>query len=141
MAVDDYGISGIRKALNEVTPNDNTEYYLATKIIDAIEGSFSPSGLSKEMKVTTLTVSDVASPIPSVNLTDRNSMSIQNKSTTVTIYIGPSNSVTADTVTGTTSGWEIAPESYFSLDIKDDIAIYAICPTGQTAVVKIVELA
>jgi len=139
--IQDHGLDVIRKAGRFIVPGDKTGYYLAVNILDAITGSFSPSGLSKEMKITTITVSDTAIVIPATALTDRNSMSIYNKSTTTIVYIGPSNSVAASSVDGTTSGWEIDPGSYFSLDIKDDIEIYAICPSGESAQLKIMELA
>ena len=48
--------------------------------------------------------------------------------------------VTADTVDGTTSGWELAPNSFLNFDITDDVIIYAITPIGQTAKVKILEM-
>lgn len=140
MAVDDHGLEAIRKSAEEVTPGSKADYYLKTKIIDAIAGSFSPSGLSQEIKITTTTITDVATPLPATPLVGRNALSLRNKSLTETLYIGPST-VTADTVAGITSGWEVAPNGNIGFDITDDVILYARCETGKSAVVKIMELA
>lgn len=139
MSVDDYGISGLRKALNEIIPNDNTEYYLATKLIDAVGGSFAPSGLSNGGKVTTTSVSTTAVKIPTVNLTSRNAISILNTSGSTTLYLGFDNTVTADTVAGTTSGWEVGPNEIWHIDITDSIDIYGVVASGSI-LVKILEV-
>lgn len=139
MAVHNHGLDAIRKSANQIIPGDDREYYLATKLIDAIEGSFSPSGLSKDWRVTTLIVSDTAIPIPAIALSDRNSLIIHNKGSNK-LYLGKAD-VTADTVLGTTSGWEIVSTSYYSLDVKDNIIIYGICEAGQSTTLKVLELA
>ena len=105
-----------------------------------ISGSFSPSGLNVALKVTTLTVGDTATALPVTALTSRNSISIQNKSTTQIVYIGDIN-VTADTVVGTTSGYELLPGSFFNVDVTPNITIYGRCESGQSALLKILELA
>ena len=105
-----------------------------------ISGSFSPSGLNVALKVTTLTVGDTATALPATALTSRNSISIQNKSTTQIVYIGDVN-VTADTVVGTTSGYELLPGSFFNVDVTPNITIYGRCESGQSALLKILELA
>ena len=100
-----------------------------------------PSGLRTAVKITTMDITDAAAdPLPAIPLVDRNSLSIHNKSATVTVYIGNIN-VTADTVDGTTSGWELAPNSFLNFDITDDVILYARTPTGQIAKVKILEMA
>lgn len=140
VSVRDHGIEGLRKSISPVTPGDNSEYYVLTKIVDAITGSFSPSGLTKEFKNTTMLVGDVATKIPATPLTDRNAMAIYNGHATKTLYIGNSN-VTADTVVGTTSGWKIDAGSYLQLDIKETIEMYAIYEGGVSAMVQIMEVA
>ena len=104
-----------------------------------LAGTVTPGGLRTAIKVTTMDVTSTVGAMPPVPLTKRNSLSIQNKSATVTIYLGNIN-VTADTVDGTTSGWELAPNSFLNFDITDDVIIYAITPIGQTAKVKILEM-
>jgi len=103
-------------------------------------GTFTASGLSKEIKITTMEVSDVAGKIPLTPLTDRNSMCIHNKDAVETLYIGPSN-VTAGDVLGTTSGYEVLPKNEINIDIADDIELYAIAPAGKTILIKVMELA
>ena len=141
MSVNDHGLEAIRKSAGQVTPGSNAEYYLLTKIIDAVTGSFTPSGLTKEIKVTTLQVGDSAVKLPATPLTDRNTLSIFNKSSTVTIYIDDENTVTADSTIGGTGGWEVLPNERLNIDIKNAIELWAIAPTGQTAIVKLLEVA
>ena len=137
MSVRDHGIEALRKSAGQVTPGDGAEYYLLTKILDAI---FQMSGLSKDWRISTILLTDVAQALPTTALTDRNSVIIHNKSATEKVYIGKTN-VTADTVVGITSGWEIPANSYYALDVKDTIVIYGICETGKTATIKVMELA
>ena len=107
------------------------------EVTGSISGEFTPQGLNTALKITKQTLSDVAAAIPTTPLTDRNSMIILNLSSVDSIYVGNSD-VTA---TGSTEGWEIEPGSFFSLDIKDSIVIYAIAATGKTPEIKIMELA
>lgn len=80
-----------------------------------------------------------ADPLGGLPLTDRVSISIRNKDGANTIYFGKDASVTADdTATG---GWEIGPGEDFNIDLDDSNAFYLICPAGQSAVVKILEIA
>lgn len=139
MSVDDHGLEAIRKSAHQVTPGNKSEYYLLTKIADAVTGSFSPSGLSTAFRNSTFDISVVAIKLPPVALVGRNSMIIYNRSTTEILYIGNSD-VTADVVDGTTSGWQIEPNSYFPIDITDDIVLYGIFATG-THKIQILELA
>lgn len=138
MAVRDHGLEVLRKAGNQINPGDGSDYYIATKVIEAITGSFSPSGLRNAFLNTTFDLSTTAQPLPATALTDRNSMIIYNRSTTEILYVGNSD-VTADTVNGTTSGWQVEPNSYFPLDITDDIVLYGVYASG-TYKVQILEL-
>ena len=108
---------------------------LRVTIAEAIEGSFTPSGLNVALKITNSTVTTTAAKIPLTPLSGRNSMAIENRGTN-SIYIGNSD-VTAS---GSTQGWEIPVNGGFNLDITDNIEIYAICASG-TVDVKILELA
>ena len=108
-------------------------------------GEFSSSGVKIGWRNTTVLVTDVASELPIFD--NRNGSSIHNKSENETLYLGPDNTVTADTVVGTTSGMEVSPKNRANFDIKDKdddanpIKIWAIAPTGKTILVKITELA
>lgn len=80
-----------------------------------------------------------ADPLSGTPLTDRVSLSVRNKSATVTIYFGKTAAVTPDdTATG---GWEIGPGEDFNIDLDDTNDFYLITPAGQTAVYKILEIA
>jgi hypothetical protein len=98
-----------------------------------------PSGLKTDFEVTTLSVSTTVLALPATPLLKRNSIIIYNLSTTEILYMGKS-SVTADVVDGITSGWQIAPNSYFSTDITDAIILYGVFATG-THKVQVLELA
>ena len=141
MAVDTHGLEAIRKSANPITPGDNSDLYIATKVIEDITGSFAPSGLRTGWLITTLLVSATAIKIPTTAFTDRNSIEIHNLSSTYNLYIGPANTVTADAVAGTTSGKIIPPDSYWSIDITDAIDIYGICASGESALVQVMEVA
>lgn len=107
------------------------------ELIGAIEGEFTPQGLNVALKVTKATITDTATAVPLTALSDRNSMIIRNESLSDSIFIGNSD-VTAS---GSTEGWELLPNSFFSLDIKDSIQIYAIAATGISVPIKVLELA
>ncbi len=98
-----------------------------------------PSGLKTDFEVTTLSVSTTVLALPATPLLKRNSIIIYNLSATEILYMGKSN-VTADVVDGITSGWQIAPNSYFSTDITDAIILYGVFATG-THKVQVLELA
>lgn len=104
------------------------------------KGTFSTSGLSKELKITTMDITDTATKLPTSALADRNALSIHNKSSTEILYIGNSD-VEANNDLGTTAGWEVPAGQKENIDLKNDIEIYAIAPTGKTIRVKIMELA
>lgn len=77
--------------------------------------------------------------IPASPLASRNSLEIHNLDSSATLYIGNSN-VTADRVLGNTSGKEIGPDSFWSLDITDEIELYGIV-ASDSIMVKITEVA
>lgn len=118
--------------------NDDGEVIVRTQIaggnINAV-----PSGLRTALRTTTLQISTTAIKLPATPLANRNSISIFNKSETETIYIGQDNTVTADTVAGVTSGWEIPPLGTLNVDITDEVELWGI--TTGTFLIKILELA
>lgn len=104
-----------------------------------VVGAFNISAPTGPFNLTVTTVTDAAANPIASPLASRVSLSIRNKSPSVTIYFGNSVSVTAgDTATG---GWEIGPNEDFNLDLTDDNGFYLIAPAGQSAVVKILEIA
>ena len=113
--------------------NDSDEVIVRT----TAEGTFSPSGLNTAGDITVLSVGTSAVKLPSTPLTNRNSISVYNKSLTATLYIGFDNSVTADDTS--TGGWEIPPQNYFNTDITENVELWGISTT--TITVKVLELA
>jgi len=109
-------------------------------IVDPITGTFTFSGLSTEVKVTTLDVPDTEVALPATALSGRNSLSILNTDGVETLYIGPTG-LTADNIAGTTSGDEIGPGNKFAIDITDSITLYARAEAGKTIRVKVSEYA
>lgn len=100
-----------------------------------------PDGISGPFRITTATITDAATLIPSVALINRKSFSISNLSEVETLYLGPTSSVTADRVDGILSGWEIGPNETINLPFRDSIVVYGITETGKTAQIKIFEVA
>ena len=107
---------------------------------DNIAGTLSQSGLSENLLITTLVVGDTATLLPASSLTNRKSVNIHNTSATITLYVGNSD-VTADTVVGITSGWEVPPKSRKFIDLAKAIDIYGRCPSGESATIKVEEVA
>lgn len=106
-----------------------------------VTGEFTVSGLKVSFRNTTMDVTSTAVALPATPLTNRNTITIQNKSLTDTLYIGPDNLVTADSVLGTTSGMEIGPGESWSIDITDQVVLYGIVETGKTIRIKVTEAA
>lgn len=106
-----------------------------------LTGEFIQTGLHTAGRITTMDVPDTAISIPATPLANRNSLAITNLSGTDTIYIGFSAAVTADSVLGLNSGWEVGPNEGFNLDITSSIFVYGIAATGKTIRVKVMELA
>ena len=130
--LDDHGLEVIRKAGKL---DDDNNYRIRT------EAESTPAGLRESIRITTLEITDTASLLPATALTNRNSMEIYNTDTSNSIWIGPSNSVTADCVVGTTSGKEISSGSYWNIDITDDIVLYGIAKSGNTVKIQVMEVA
>lgn len=133
------GVSTVLKTIN-LTYENNIKYVWndAEHIFDVQpEITTIPSGLRTSIKNTTLSIGTTAVPIPAIALSNRNSINVYNKGTSI-LYVGPSN-VTADD-NASTGGWEVEANSYFSLDITDGIVLYGIRATLSEAV-KVMELA
>jgi hypothetical protein len=108
-----------------------------TIIRTSAEGTFTPTGLKTAIKITGTTVSTSATPLPATAQIGRNSLSIQNKSSTQTLYVGPSN-VTADN-DPSKGGWEVPPLSNVNFDITEDVILYGVFPTTPE-LVKVLEI-
>jgi len=115
--------------------NNDVAVRTLTEIVGALQGSFSPSGLSVAIKVTNTTISGTAAILPATPLALRNSMIFYNNSSD-SIFFGNADVTTS----GATEGWEIPTGSYFSFDITDAINVYFIS-TGTNSKVKILEMA
>lgn len=122
-----------------IDPNGNLQ---AVKIDSAGElitnGTAVPAGLRTAGRITTMLVGTSATELPAVALTNRNALSVTNLSN-VTLYIGFSAAVTADSVVGLNSGWEIGPNEGFNIDITNNIPIYGIVASGSITI-KVMEL-
>lgn len=136
LSVEDHGLECIRKATEPLESGYKNQYRLRT----SATGEFTPTGLKTSFLPTTFLIGDTASPLPATPLTDRNSIIIYNRSSDYSLFIGNVD-VTADSVVGTTSGWEIPKNSYFALDIKDSIILYGIYPLGTSGKVQVLEVA
>lgn len=131
----DHGIDALRKSIVPIIPGDSTEYQVRTT------GDYSQAGLKNALKTKCFLVTDTETPIPPTALTDRNTILFRNHSTVNTVFIGPSG-VTADRVIDSDlSGFEVDPNSTFSIDVKANptTLMYAICETGKTALCKTLE--
>ena len=128
--------TGILLASGFILNSQPLKFNNTGELLTSASGTFTMSGLKIRMKITNTTVNDTAAMIPAVSLTDRNSIIIENKGSD-TVFIGESD-VTAS---GIKEGWELLPTAFFSTDVTDAIAIYAIAPAGKTVNIKIMELA
>jgi len=130
--VDDHGLEVLKKA--GTIPDDNFKTRYALRVTgENFSGSFTPSGLSIDQKNTVMDVTNVATAMPLVALTDRNSISIRNLDLVKTLYIGKAN-VTADTINGNTSGWQVGPNETYNVDLTDAIIIYGVVEAGSIKV-------
>lgn len=130
--------SGVLLASGFILNAQPLKFNNAGELLTATTGSFTAtfSGLKIRMKITNMTVTDVATIIPALSLTARNSIIIENKGAD-SIFLGESD-VTAS---GVKEGWELLPTAFFSTDVTDAISIYAIAPATKTVNIKIMELA
>jgi len=102
-----------------------------------VSGSFVQSGLFVSMTVTNLTVTDVATALPTTALVGRNSILIENRGANP-MFLDDAATVTA---TGALQGWEIIATGQFGTDITDAIPLFGICGAGLSTTVKLLEVA
>jgi hypothetical protein len=100
-----------------------------------VSGTFDPSGLKTALRPSVLTVTDVATAVPVSPLANRNTMTVRIWGTN-TVYFGDS------TVTSTNGYPKMQSEEIF-IDIKDNpsVELYAICASGETCEIRILEIA
>lgn len=127
--VKDHGLEVLRKAGMIPDLSSPQLYALRTKIIDALEGSFKPSGLNEGGKITEVSInSSIWTELPSTALTNRNAICIQNSSG-VEIKLNYDNTV--ETYTGI--AMQTGSERYY--DISDQIKLYAKSTSGTVTIV------
>lgn len=136
MAVHEHGLEVIRKSGAEITPGNNTDYYLQVGNFPGnsldVEGNIRPSGLTIGGRVTVTTLTTTPSALPVTPLTDRNTMSIQNQDT--------SNDVIINYVSSFSEGVIIYAGGNKEFAISDSIVVYGRAVSG-TAKISIEELA
>lgn len=100
-----------------------------------VTGDFTSSGLKTSIKASKMTITDVAQALPLSPLTDRNTISVRVMGDK-TVYFGSS------AVTSALGYPKFQFEEIF-MDIKDNpsVQLYAICATGETCEVRIMEIA
>lgn len=134
--LDDHGLEVIRKSGEEIVPGDNTGYRLRTS--GAVTGTVNISAPTGPFAITLATIPDTATdPLPSP-LTGRVDLSFRNESLDTDIYFGNSNVTADNTATG---GWKIGPGEDFHIALKHTQVFYLIAPTGESALVRILEIA
>lgn len=105
-------------------------------LVSGLSAIAAPTG---PLKRSVVTVTDTAAdPIPTP-LTNRVALSLRNKSTTATVYLGEDNTITPDNTA--TGGWEIGPGEDFSLDLNENNGFFLRTAVGETAIIKILEIA
>jgi len=150
--VNDYGIDALRKTI-EPSPGASDPHIYRQRVCVAntgsepipIDATLVESAITKGtagMKTSTITVTSTAAKIPATPLADRNTISIQNFSSTDTVYVGTIAGVTAARTPGsTTDGTEIGALETWNYAINDSSEIFAITESGKTALVKVTETA
>jgi hypothetical protein len=99
---------------------------------------FTISGLT-DFRNTTMEIGDIETEIPISPFPNRKSAAIFNLSPDYTLYLGKTG-VTADRSLGNTAGWEVQPQSAINIDFAADVHIYGITTSGNTILVKIMEM-
>ncbi len=129
------------KFLENPAGETSVRVYVANDSTDPVQvdGNLNISSPSGPFKITAVTVTDTAANPLASAFTDRVSLSIRNKSATDIVYFGKDLTVTADdTATG---GWEIGPNEDFNIDLDSSNNFTLITTSGQSATVKILEIA
>lgn len=136
--VNEHGLEVLKRSA--LMPDDSKKWQLAIRT--TATGEFSMSGLSNGVKTRCFLVTDVPTPIPPVALTNRNTMLLRNHSSNM-VFIGDVNVSATRTPGDDTGGYEVDPNSTFTIDIKATAlsTLYAVCESGKTAICKTMELA
>lgn len=103
-----------------------------------VSGNFTSSGLSTDLNTTEITVTDVATKVPSSALLNRNGISVRvwnPLDTSIVVYFG-------DSTVSVSNGYPKLNKEEIVIDIKDNPAVelYAICETGKSAKVRVFEV-
>lgn len=104
-------------------------------ISGALTGSFTISGLFEDIKTSSLVVTDVPTAVPVTALTDRNTLSVRVWDDS-TVYFGGASVTSA-------SGYPKKKFEEISMDITDNpaVSLYAVCASGESSIIKIMEIA
>jgi hypothetical protein len=93
-------------------------------------------------EITTALITDTPINPLGAALTKRVSLSIRNVDNANSVFLGKSASVTSSIAVGTTSGWELFPNSADqNLDLDEGEDFYLVCSAGKTALVQVFEIA
>lgn len=84
-------------------------------------------------QATAVTVTDVATKLPTVNLDNRKAITVFNASNTNWLYLGNSDVTTA-------TGYPVLPYQGLPFDMCAGAQLYGICETGKTATIKVLEV-
>lgn len=97
--------------------------------------SFSPAGLDIAIRSQRVTVTDVATRLPATALANRNTMSVR--------VLGTSNVYFGDSGVTSAAGYPKFQYEEIFMDIQDNpsVDLYAICESGQTCEVAVMEIA
>lgn len=121
------------KRVGVTTDPDNNKNGLDVNVINQLRSE--PTGLNTAIKTSAIFVTDVPVKVPSVALVDRNTMSIRVMGAD-TVYFG-GYLVTVN------NGYPKFQFEEIIADIKDSTAvdIWAVCETGKTSELRIMEIA
>lgn len=109
----------------------DTELGTVVKTLTKIFGGEITILSPQTFKVTTIKVTDTPTLLP--RTPGSLAVDFRNMSETVTVYKGPENSVTADLVEGTTSGWQIGPGEGDNFSLLEQGEIWLVAPATKEA--------
>lgn len=117
-------------------------FFWATEVPTTVTGEVHLLAPTGPFEVTTALVTDTAANPLGAPLTNRVSLSIRNVDAANSVYLGKDASVVSALAVGTTSGWELFPNSADqNLDLDAGETLFLICAAGKTALVQIFEIA
>jgi hypothetical protein len=108
----------------------------------SITGEVNIKAPTGPFEITTALITDTASNPLGAALASRVSLSIRNTDSANSVFLGKNGSVVATLAPGTTSGWELFPNSADqNLDLDAGETFFLICAAGKTALVQLFEIA